>query len=234
MSVPRIKDLPEIIVDFFNKSPREIFKTLNSLTVANKHRTGIENASTKAGLDIYPKLFDAFNLLDFMDNVKDVKNHLSGKVASKDVTSLASDTVNSGAETTAWCSSVGLVSLSAYTSSWVTSISGATLMFSFGKRILNNLSDLKKPENKDAIKAKFERKNTLWNLAKNIALFAIGVILFTCGWFGYAMFTNLITIASTVTVVAAFKLYQLKIKQKEEIIPNLFQRVRNRFAPASA
>ncbi|NGX28088.1 MAG: hypothetical protein K940chlam1_00263 [Candidatus Anoxychlamydiales bacterium] len=230
------KDFMDTVVDFFNKEQREIFKTFNSIFVGNKHLTGIDTASTKAGLDIFPKMFDAFNVLDFMANMKNVKNHLNGKVVSQDVASLTSDTVNSAAETTAWCSSVGLLSLKAYTMSWVTSISGATLMFSFAKRIRDNISDLRKPENKDPIKAKSERKNTLWNLAKNIAIFAIGAILFTCGWFGFAMFTNLITIASSVTVIAAFKLYQLQLQQKEEVAPSLFQKVKNKFiaAPVSA
>ena len=85
------KGFMDTITDFFNKEPRELFKTLNSITVGNKHLTGIENASTKAGLDIFPKVFDSFNLLDFMGNVKDVKNHLNGKVVSKDVSLLASE-----------------------------------------------------------------------------------------------------------------------------------------------
>lgn len=204
------KDFLDIASNYFvNVKPREFFKTIHQMVFWNKYLTGKEAQSLTTGIKTFMGVFDAFNILDVMDNVNNLRNHMLGKDV-KDLSLLVSDTVNSVCETTTWLAiTTGIISLSANTLSWVMSGSGITLMFSFAKNTVKEIKDLiKRPLTKD------EKNIKMFTIAKNIALFAIGVILFACGWFGYPLRISLLTFLGSVTIISNFAIHLIENNQK--------------------
>ncbi|NGX63557.1 MAG: hypothetical protein KR126chlam6_00969 [Candidatus Anoxychlamydiales bacterium] len=225
-----IGDVKQDFIDFttnhFTKNPRETFKLINYSTFWIKHFQTTQNyfihqmSHVSSVLKSFPRVFDAFNLVDMMGNLNDVRNYFLGKkifTNLADQVNLFSDTVNSICETTAWAVAVKAVTLTSYYMSWVTALSGATLMLSFSNRIFSNISDLKEAKKATEPEEIKEKKINQLSLAKNVSLFAIGVILFANGWFAVPMNAAALAIFSLATVISEFRIQHLK---KENPDPN--------------
>jgi len=199
------KDFLDNFTDFFTTNSRDFFKTCHQFFFWNKYLTGVETSAVKSGLSTFSTLFDSFSILDMMGNFNAIRNHFLGKEI-KDVTLLASDTANSVCESVIWFKgAAGVLNVGAVASSWLTSGSGATLMYSFGKRTIQEIKDLK-----NLHLTQNEKSTKLWDVAKNVGLFAIGVLLFTNGWLGWALNLTLLTMFSAVTIVSSFATHLIK------------------------
>ncbi|NGX33410.1 MAG: hypothetical protein K1060chlam4_01475, partial [Candidatus Anoxychlamydiales bacterium] len=203
MSAPVSKknDGIDIFIKYFSAAPRDLFRGLNNIFFGNKHLIGRETKAIGKGLKNFSRAADIFSISDLFASMNTIRNHFNKKKIAKDIPMLVSDTANSVAETTAWLSGTGVLSLSAYASSLVTSMSGITLMISFSKRSYQSFSDL---INLDMKAPMDERSILQFNLVKNISFFAMGVLLFTSGWFGFALNIAALTIASTSAIISSF------------------------------
>ncbi len=197
------KDFLDVTTSYFTcAKPREFFKTIHQLFFWNKYLTGKETSAVSLALSSFCKVFDAFNILDLMDNLNNLRNHLSGKDV-KDVSLLMSDTVNSACETTTWLSATtGIISLSATALRWTKVGSGATLMYSFAKNSISEIKDfINKPLSND------EKNIKLFSIAKNVSLFAIGVLLVISGLLLAPLKISLLTVFGGVTIICDFAKY---------------------------
>ncbi|NGX48760.1 MAG: hypothetical protein K940chlam5_00350 [Candidatus Anoxychlamydiales bacterium] len=208
-------DFINLFFKYFTDTPRDLFRGLNNIFFANKHLIGRETKAIGKGLKHFSNGADIFSIADLLGSFKDWRNHFNKEKIAEDIPMLVSDTANSVAETTAWLSTTGVLSLSAYASSWVTSLSGATLMISFSKRSYQSFAELKEINKKEPGNVK-KKKKVMFNLAKNISFFAIGVILFTSGWFGFALNIAALTIASTSAIISSFVAFYLKNKKEDD------------------
>lgn len=206
-------DFINLFFKYFTDTPRDLFRGLNNIFFANKHLIGRQTKAIGKGLKHFSNGADIFSIADLLNSCNDWRNHFNKKEIVKDVPMLVSDTANSVAESTAWLSTTGVLSLSAYASSWVTSASGITLMISFLKRSVQSIQDLIHLEWKAPMD---ERSILQLKLVKNISFFAIGVILFTSGWFGFALNIAAITIASSSAIISSFASYYLENKKEDD------------------
>jgi hypothetical protein len=202
------KDIFDILTEFVTTRPRDLFKAFNYLFFWNQFFTGKDSFFYKNSLSTLPKIFFAFDFVDFIENSNNLKNYLLGKniEAVKDPSLLIASTVESGCDAISWATSTtGLIAIGSYASSWITSIGGATLAYCFAKYTLEVIKDLKnKTLNND------ERTILFYKLAKNISLFALGVIFFSIGWFSLSCFSTAIALFSTVTVVSELAIHLIK------------------------
>ncbi len=211
-AVSKNYDVIDLFVKYFADAPRDLFRALNNIFFYNKQLIGKETKAISKGLKNFSRAADIFSIADFFTNLNTIRNHFNKKEIQKDMPILFSDTANSIAETTSWLSSTGVLSLSAYASSWITSVSGMTLIVSFSKRSIQNILELKKSH-----KNLNQRKILMLNLAKNISFFAIGIILFANGWFGFALNMAAITISSSAAIISSFASFCLKNKEVKAI-----------------
>ncbi|NGX34347.1 MAG: hypothetical protein K1060chlam1_00699 [Candidatus Anoxychlamydiales bacterium] len=219
MSTPVDKknDSIDLFFNYFTEKPRDLFRALNNIFFGNKHLIGKETRAISKGLKNFTRAADIFAMADFLASLNAIRNHFNGKkVVTKKIKKLvlASDTANSVAESTAWLSTTGVLSLSAYASSWVMSLSGITLMLSFATRSYKDIQKLKKPHPNEPEELK-QRKITMCNLAKDISFFALGVILFTSGWFGFVLNIAALTIASSSAIISSFASYYIKNRKED-------------------
>lgn len=210
MSAVAIKKDPiDLSVNYFtNAKPREFFKGLHQIFFWNKHITGKDAVAFKTALAAFSKVFDAFNFLDLMDNLNNLRNYFFKKDV-KDLSLLLSDTANSAAETTLWLSATtGIVSLSVKAISYTSLISGATLMFSFVKYAYNDITELlSKPLNND------QKNVKMLCIAKDIALFAIGALVFiSC--FGLPLMVPMLATCGAITVISNYAIYMIENTDK--------------------
>lgn len=197
-----------LTIYFTTEKPREFFKSIHQLFFWNKYLTGNEGSVFKAGLASFSKVFDAFNLLDLVDNVNNIRNHFLGKKV-QDISLLVSDTLNSFFETTTWLSATtGIISLSSKALSYSMAGSGVTLMYSFAKYTVQDIKELiNKPFTKD------EKKIKLLSIAKDVSLFAIGVLLLL-GGLGYPLMVSLLTVFGGITVISNLACYMIEKSNK--------------------
>jgi hypothetical protein len=200
------KDILDLTTNYITKEkPREFFKSIQQLFFWTKYLTGKETSSTLAALSSFGKVIDAFNLLDLAENLNNLRNHLSGKKV-QDSSLLVSDTLNSTFETTAWLSvSTGIISLSKKALRWTMIGDGITLMFSFAKYAAKDIKEyLYKPLTKN------EKNIKLLTIANDVALFAIGALLFISSWFEIPLMITSMTAFGAVCVIANFSKYVLE------------------------
>lgn len=207
------KDLLDLTTSYFTTAkPREFFKSLNQVFFWNKYLTGKETFAIGAGLSIFPKIFDAFNVLDLIDNVNNLRNHLLGKDV-KDLSLLVSDTINSACDTVSWFSvSAGIVSLSSLVLDFMMIGSGVTMMYSFARHSITSIKELI-----NTALDKNEKNIKMFEVAKNISLFAIGLLVFISGWFGLPLMIPLVTVFGAVAVISNFAIYMIQNSKKMQV-----------------
>lgn len=198
-------DIFDVATSYFTQAkPREFFKFLHQLCFWNKYVTGKESAAIKASLLGLPKVFDAFNALDFMGNLNALRNHLMGKDV-KDISIITADTVGSGCDTVCWSSCFGIVALSSNILKWTMVGSGAAMMYSFTRHTVKAVDDLiNKPLDKEG------RKIKMWDIAKNVSLFAIGALTFISGWFAIPLMITALSVCGAVAVASNFAIHYIQ------------------------
>lgn len=199
------KDFFDHATSYFTQAkPREFFKTLHHLFFWKGCFAGKETSAVKAALCACPKVFDAFNALDLMDNLNNLRNHILGKDV-KDLSVLMADTVGSACDAACWFSCVGIVSIGAAALDYLMIGSGAAMMYSFAKHSVQSIKDLRNQKlNND------EKKIKLLETAKNISLFAIGALLVVCGLLAVPLMINLLAFLGAVTVISNFAVYMIQ------------------------
>ncbi|NGX44021.1 MAG: hypothetical protein K1060chlam3_00179 [Candidatus Anoxychlamydiales bacterium] len=210
-----VNDVIDIFIKYISDKPRDLFRGLNNIFFGNKHLIGRETKAIGKGLKNFSRAADIFSIADLFASMNTIRNHFNKKKSAEDIPMLVSDTANSVAESTAWLSTTGILSLSAYASSWVTSMSGITLMISFSKRSYQSFSELKEINKKEPENVK-QKKKAMFNLVKNISFFAMGVLLFTSGWFGFALNIAALTIVSTSAIISSFATFYLENKKEDD------------------
>jgi len=144
-----------------------------------------------------------FSCLDLLANGSELIRYSFGKAIDENTFVLLSDTLNSFCETEIYVETLKIMTVSAYALSWLNTLLGATLMFSFLIRSYQELIARDKSKGN-------ERIVHLWSLAKNVSLFAVGVILFNCSVFGFSMMPNLLTLFATVAAFSKFTAYMIQ------------------------
>ncbi|MFA6118685.1 MAG: hypothetical protein WCT85_05555 [Parachlamydiales bacterium] len=202
-------DSIDLLTNYFTAAPRDLFKGFHHLIFWNKQYTGRENHFSKTTLGAFSNVFEAFNLVDFVDNANKLRRYLLGKDIRdiKDAALLLSDTSGSFCDSVSWLSAMmGIISISSYATSWITSVSGSSLMFGFAVRSIEILGDLKNISRAD------ERRVQFLMLVKNVALFAIGVLVFSCGWYSTALSSVKITLCSSAVLISSLAIHFIRSK----------------------
>jgi len=200
------EDFLDLTANFFTVHPRDFFNSIHQSFFWNKYLVGKQTTTINNGMKSSMRVFDAFNMLDLVGNLNNLKNHFLEKKI-QDLPLLASDTANNFCESMTWLSSCGIVALSASSLNWLMIGSGATLMFSFAKRSINEIKDL---INKSL--SKQDKNIKMLSIAKNIALFVIGFLLFITGWFKYPLMITSITLCSGITIIANLAIHIIEKK----------------------
>jgi hypothetical protein len=179
-------------IEYLAQTPSDFFNSIRNVLTFVKYATGKSTKGLTAAISTFGMSFDAFNTIYLVDNLNTFKNYMFGKKV-KDISILFSDLLNNVCEVVALSVTAGIIP--SYALNWFMSGSGATLMYSSGKRVFNEITD-NKPLNNN------EEKIKMLSIAKNVALFAMGIILFATGWFGCALNVFLLTVFGSVTVIS--------------------------------
>ncbi len=194
----------DVFVNFTQQDTRNFFKTIHhfGLDWVNFFSKS-ENVGIKNGLKSFSSAFEAFNMLDLVQNLNTFRHHVFG-AAKERIWLVASDLTNNICETINWIDAAKIVTLSAGVSDLVSIGSGLTLAYSFARRSLDTIRDIRHLDVNDTS----QKKIKFLDLAKNIALFAIGVLVFTSTFFAFTVVAPTMLLLSTTALVSTIaKLY---------------------------
>jgi len=144
-----------------------------------------------------------FSIQEFIENVNtlrhDVLNFDGGLQSyAHRISVTVSDTVGSMASIVDFAVSSKIVELSAVTMSWLPFVSGATIIYSFGDKIISQIKG-------DVIKG---NKNVqFYEIWKRIATFALGIVLLIGSYIGFASLSPVLLCLSTVSIVCEILKY---------------------------
>ena len=195
-----------------NKRPRDFFKGINQIIYYPSHLLSLtKNSLISRTLSAFSGAYNAFNLLDFFENVNDLRNSFYRKDVKKGVKSLDEacvDVVGSFADSMYWISATKIFALTALASNIFSGINGSTLLYSCSKHFVRDVKalhtdkDIKSDENKKNIQ--------LWKIAKDIAYLALGALMMAGAYLTTSVFVPYMVYTSSITVIANANIYYLQ------------------------
>ena len=209
-------DIGDFWIKFAKEKPKVVFKSLKDIAFyTNKMPEHLIDPSTKVFLKTAMKPIGEasklFSVIDVLSNVNNLRKKLvsfndgaTSYLYNLSITTL--DTAASVSDLTSWMVATEVMQLAPTTMAWLPLISGTSLTYTFGTKIVKEIFI-----NDTSRLTQSQRNSRFYDLVKNVALFAIGLLLITASYIGFTTIAPYLAyLATTSLVCEAFKYYHDK------------------------
>ncbi|NGX55789.1 MAG: hypothetical protein K1060chlam5_00016 [Candidatus Anoxychlamydiales bacterium] len=171
MSVSKPDSIDKVQNYFVNMQPANLFKSLHLLIGEwPKYLSSVNSRIISNSAKAFGNVINAFDLVDFFENVNILRNRLLNKTTDA-ITIAAADVYYEAHFALEFLINSNIATVAATTMQNSSIIAGITLAYSFGAKSIENLTEYQKEVNET-------KKNiALAKLVKTVALCAMGVLL---------------------------------------------------------
>lgn len=209
-SIPLLRDNIDRTCKFFAEMPKNCIKTIRyttewaveffkNLTAYPQITNAISALKQGTAIFIWPEFLTDLNTfrlrtIDWLN-----PNSNGPSVSATNLSVCFADALNKVCELGKWLCETHICAFGTSAMIGLSFISGLTMMYGFGNRILANLTDLETCPNDN-------RPLNMWKLAKNVSLFALGTLI------SFAAITSLLSpvamlVCSTASLVTTYGAY---------------------------